>query len=235
VNADKSARLDAALAAIQHKWGVSLVRHLNEIATRQGIASGYIDLDSALPAGVPYGAVTELMGKPTSGMTTLALSILRQAQGGTGYILYVDLDSTFDPRYAALCGIDLERLFLARPETNFEALDIAHDVLASGSHVAIALDLGSHLPEARLLRRVRAALAKSGCIALFLIPHYDASHLVTDRPAALRLLIERVHWLRRGQDVTGLRSKVTILKSQHAQTVRHVEIDIWLETEALHS
>jgi hypothetical protein len=232
MNAEKSARLEAALAAIQHKWGVSLVRPLNELNTQRGMATGYPALDALLtPLGVPYGTVTELLGKPTSGMTTLAYSILRQAQSDGGYVLYIDLDSTFDPRYAALRGVELTRLFLARPETNYQALDIAHDVLASGSEVCILLDLGSAVPNSNRLRRVTSVLAKSGCVVLLLIPA-GAQRREQESPAALRLLIERVKWLKRGRDVIGWRSSITILKSRQHPESNRIEIDIWLEGHA---
>lgn len=228
MDAETSARLDAALAAIQQRWGVSSVRLLGDTSSQQGLTTGFSALDHALaPVGIPYGAVTELVGSPTSGMTSLAYAILHRAQTQGSHVLYIDLQSTFDPTYAARQAVDLSRLFLARPQDNFQALDIAHQVLTRGSRLIIALDFGTQPPALVLLRRLSSTLSKSGCIVLLLLPASRRSN--SDTPSVLRLLVERVAWQRRGQDISGWRAGVTILYRRGAPAGSRVEIDIALD------
>ncbi len=231
MDADKTARLDAALAAIQMRWGAGSVRLLNNLPSPQpGVLTGFATLDTLLaPGGIPRGAVTELLGVPTSGMTTLAYNIAREGQGTGGYIIYIDVDATFDPAYAAACGIALERLLLARPESDFEALGMAYDLLVSGRELLVLLDLGGCSPDARQLRRIHAALSRSGCIVLLLL---NTLRPLAESTAALRLLVQRRTWLWHGAEIGGYGAEVTLLKSRcHAGAV--VSLDFWLDSGAV--
>jgi len=140
----------------------------------------------------------------------------------------VDLDSTFSPDYAVGCGIDLRCLFLARPETELEALDIARDLIQQGSVSVIVLDLGMALPDIHHLRRFAAVLARSGCVVLLLMTLTHAAQpraVLQGSPAALRLFIEREKWLMRQMDIRGYRTCITILGRHHAAG-KQITIDI---------
>jgi len=52
--------------------------------------------------GIPSGRITELLGAPTSGKTTLANIIIANAQRRGSIAAYVDLSQTFDPYYASV-------------------------------------------------------------------------------------------------------------------------------------
>jgi hypothetical protein len=161
-------------------------------------------------------------------MTTLAYKIVAAAQEQRQYAIYVDLDSTFSPDYAVGCGIDLRYLFLARPETELEALDIARDLLTQGSVGVIVLDLGTALPDIHHLRRFAAVLAHTGCVVLLLMTLTHAAQpraVLQGTPAALRLFIEREKWLTRQLDIRGYRTCITILGRHHASG-KQVTIDI---------
>jgi hypothetical protein len=229
LDADKSAKLDQLLNTLQQRWGNAALQPLSHLSSgmeRSGIRTGFAALDQAL-GGIPPGCIVELVGKPTSGMTTLAHKIIQQSQGDAGYAVYVDLESTFDPDYATRCGVNLDRLFLIRPQTEAEALDIARDLLTGSSTGIMILDLGKTQPEPRLLHRLTRSIAKSGYIVLVLVVLLDRGDLkAMSTPATIRLLIERRGWLMQRHDIQGYRAAVTILKSSVPPQNPHIDIDI---------
>src|SRR3954447_1207568 len=78
-----SATLQQIITAIQRRWGVRALRRLGQpgddaIAV---IPTGFADLDHLLGiGGIPRGRITEFLGTPTSGMSTIVLTLLAQAQ-----------------------------------------------------------------------------------------------------------------------------------------------------------
>jgi hypothetical protein len=165
-------------------------------------------------------------------MTTLAYKIIASAQSTSqavpAYGIYIDLGSTFDPDYAERCGMALDRIFVARPETDLQALDITRDLLGSGSVAVIALDMGTIHPEPYHLRRLTTSLTYIGCVVLVMLTIPTNTHVPIHQissPSALRLLIERQGWLERQTDIRGYRARVILLKHKTASG-RQVDIDI---------
>lgn len=230
LDAHKNAQLDALLAHIQQRWGNHIIRQGRPIKmqARPVVSTGFESLDTVLGGGIPAGQTSELLGRPTSGMTTLAYKIIASAQAEHAYGIYIDLDSIFDPDYAGRCGVTLDHIFVAHPDTDMQALNIARDLLSSGSVAVISLDMGALQPDAYRLRRLTTTLAHIGCVVLVMLTlpangRAPIRHISS--PSALRLLIERQRWLQRQTDIRGYRTRVTILKHRTASG-RQVEIDI---------
>jgi hypothetical protein len=229
---DHHVRLDTLLNNIHQRWGSQALRPLRAVSTQRPLVpTGFPALDAMLGGGVPTGQVTELLGRPTSGKTTLAYHILARGQGERAFGIYIDLDRTFDPEYASRCGVCLERLFLIRPDTEPIALDIARELLAGDHAAVIVLDMGHALPDVQQLYRLRAVLQRSGCAVVNLITLPDgADPAVSLRgsPAELRLLATRQSWLRDQAEICGYRVRVAVLKSAQMNG-RTAEIDIALD------
>jgi len=77
-------------------------------------SSGIAELDAVLEGGFPRGSIVELCGSPSSGRTSLALSLLAQATGGQEACAFVDVSDCLDPYSLAAAGVDLERLLWVR-------------------------------------------------------------------------------------------------------------------------
>ena len=108
----KKRRLEAAVQAVQLKWGQQAL-HKGTLPTATSsppsLSTGLPTLDRVLRiGGLPLGHISELIGQPTSGKRTLALHILAQSQRRYP-CLYLDLTRTLDPAYAAACHVDLSR------------------------------------------------------------------------------------------------------------------------------
>ena len=81
---DKDKALDAALSQIEKAFGKGSIMKLgqdNAHADIEAISTGSLGLDLALGiGGMPRGRIVEIYGPESSGKTTLALSVIAQAQ-----------------------------------------------------------------------------------------------------------------------------------------------------------
>lgn len=243
----KKQRLDMAVAAIQRRWGPKALRRWGQgapVVQIPHISTGFPNLDEALgTGGIPRSRITEVLGAPTSGMATLALKVIASAQAQGDIAAYLDLSQTFDPDYAARCGVDLDKLLLARPHTGVEALEILYSLIASRGTGVLVFDSVSHLiaeahgPQAIsiALRRLTGAVAHAPCAPIFLTPlHFGDAASKDNYPggfalphyAAVRLLIEKEEWLRKRRDVQGYRARVTVLKNKLGASGKSVSIAI---------
>lgn len=231
----KRKRLDSAVAAIQQKWGMQALRRGSRGLTAEfpHISTGFPTLNKALAGigGIPRGRLTELLGAPTSGMATLALKIITEAQAAKDVAAYLDLGATFDPDYAARCHVNLSKLLLVRPQNGHEALEIAHSLISSRGIGVLVFDSVAHLladpqgPQklSTALRQLPQALARSPCASIFLTPlqagevsfpeNYPSGfalpHYVT-----VRLLLAKERWLYKGDDVRGYEARVQVIKNK---------------------
>ncbi len=197
-----------------------------------GLSTGFQVLDAVLGVqGIPRGQTTEIVGRLTSGATTLVYKIVAAAQQAKQYALYVDLESSFNPVYAEQCGINPQELFLARPETELNALDIARDLIQQGSVGVIVLDMGESQLNVHDFRRLAGVLSRTGCVVLLLIlvpQSMNSQAVLRSSPAPLRLLVERDGWVEKHQNILGYRSNVLVL-GRHQAVGKRVTIDIALD------
>jgi hypothetical protein len=175
--------------------------------------------------------MTELLGTPTSGMTTLALTLLASAQAEGAITVWVDLSGTFDAAYAAACGVDLAALLLVRPTSASEALETSEALVASGGVGLLVIDALAWLqatPAGRLqlgaaLRRFSHTLAATPCalVALTYLPYPPAvvqslsfRGSVVAQAAALRLHVARAAWDLAQPLAPAGRACVTVLRQR---------------------
>jgi len=146
--------LKQALEHITKVYGKGAIMRLdsNEIASVEGIGTGSLALDIALGGkGVPRGRVTELFGPESSGKTTLALSIISQAQRNSGVAAFVDAEHALDPTWAKRIGVNLEALLVSQPDTGEQALDITEMLVRTNAVDVVAIDsVAALIPEVEL-------------------------------------------------------------------------------------
>jgi recombination protein RecA len=133
--------LGAALGQLHHRYGPGIAGHPDGTPTVVAIPTGSLALDLALGVGgIPKGRITEVYGPEGAGKTTLALSVIANAQqhGGTG--CFIDAEHALDLAWAATSGVDLERLVVCRPEHGEQALQVADLLIRSGSLDALVVD-----------------------------------------------------------------------------------------------
>ncbi len=78
------------------------------------LPTGIAEVDALLEGGLPLGGVTEVIGRASSGRSTLVLSVLAGITRQGAAAAYVDISDALDPLSAAAMGIDLGRLLWVR-------------------------------------------------------------------------------------------------------------------------
>src|SRR5579864_5708510 len=112
-----------------------------EPRTRETLPTGLASLD-ALIDGFPRGAISEIIGKESSGRTTLIHSLLAASTSNFEICAYVDTSDSFDPVSAAAAGVALSQLVWIRCGSNAgNALKAADYLIHAGGFGAIVLGL----------------------------------------------------------------------------------------------
>lgn len=139
----KSAALEAALSSIEKQFGKGAIMSMKEgvIIKVEVIPTGSLALDLALGVGgVPRGRVIEIYGPESSGKTTLALSIIAEAQKKGGNAAFIDAEHALDPEYARKIGVNLDNLLISQPDTGEQALEITETLIRSNALDVIVID-----------------------------------------------------------------------------------------------
>ena len=189
---EKEKALELAIEQIEKQFGKGSVMRLGEASAKlsvEVIPTGSLSLDLALGVGgIPRGRVTEIFGPESSGKSTLAYHIVAQAQIGGGAAAYIDVEHTFDPTYAARCGVKVDDLLISQPDTAEQALEITESLVRSGAVDVVVIDtVAARVPrgeiegdmgdaqvglQARLmsqaLRKLTAAISKSHTATIFI-------------------------------------------------------------------
>jgi recombination protein RecA len=133
--------LHAALGQLHRRFGPGVAECPDGAAPVVAISTGNLALDLAIGVGgVPCGRLTEIYGPDGAGKTTLALSIIAQAQQASGTACFIDTEHALDLAWAATVGVDVERLVLCRPEHGEQALEVADVLVGSGSLDVLVID-----------------------------------------------------------------------------------------------
>ena len=144
--------LDAALGQLRHRFGPGIAGHPDSAAPTAAIPTGSVALDHAIGVGgVPRGRLTEVYGPDGAGKTTLALSVIAQAQQAGGAACFIDAEHALDLAWAETIGVDLARLVLCRPEHGEQALEVAGVLVGSGSLEVLVIDsIAALVPQVEL-------------------------------------------------------------------------------------
>jgi recombination protein RecA len=184
--------LDLALQQIEKQFGKGAIMKLgegNEAPGIETISTGSIGLDLALGVGgVPRGRIIEIYGPESSGKTTLALTIIANAQRGGGAAVFIDAEHALDAGYAQKLGVDIANLHVAQPDTGEEALEICDTLVRSGAVDIVVIDsVAALVPRAEIegemgdshvglqarlmsqaLRKLTGSISKSNTTVIFI-------------------------------------------------------------------
>ncbi len=235
----KVERIEQVVSEIQRKWGIDALRTLGGAQNSSALtvtSTGYSNLDETLGiGGIPRAYMTSVWGVGTSGMTTLAYSVIANAQRSGDVVVFSDLPTTFDQQYAQNYGVDFDRMLLVYPTDWLHALELTRDVIALPCTGLMVFDAGigelpihqhlASLPGA--LERLNTVLHKSRWTLLLLLPLQGA--FFPDTPVALRLITKHVGWLREYSEVCGYRVQISVTKNKFRPVGQTTTIDMYVD------
>ena len=151
---EKDKALEAALSQIERAFGKgSIMRYGQDTKIDiEAISTGSLGIDIALGiGGLPKGRIVEIYGPESSGKTTLALSVIAQAQKKGGTCAFIDAEHALDPSYAKKIGVDINNLLISQPDAGEQALEIADTLVRSGAIDVLVVDsVAALVPKAEL-------------------------------------------------------------------------------------
>lgn len=180
-----------AMEQIEKQYGKGSIMRLGATAARmpvEVIPTGSLALDVALGVGgLPRGRIVEIFGPEASGKTTLALSVIAQAQKAGGTAAFIDVEHALDPTWAKIIGVDLDNLLISQPDTGEQALEITETLIRSGGVDILVIDsVAALVPRAEIegemgeamigvqarlmsqaLRKLAGVISKSKTVAIF--------------------------------------------------------------------
>jgi recombination protein RecA len=149
-----SKQLELAIAQIDRQYGAGSVMKLgsSDFEPWPSVPTGALSLDRILGiGGLPRGRIVEIYGPESSGKSTLALSIVAQAQKLGITCAYVDAEHALDPVYMKAVGVDVDELVFTQPDYGEQALEIVDKLVATGELGVIIIDsVASLIPKAEL-------------------------------------------------------------------------------------
>ncbi|MFN8544193.1 MAG: recombinase RecA [Candidatus Binatia bacterium] len=192
IDVNRERAIDLALGQIEKQFGKGAIMKLGDagFATDvQALPTGSLGLDLALGiGGVPRGRVVEIYGPESSGKTTLALSLVAEAQKRGGLAAFIDAEHALDVSYAKKLGVKIEELLISQPDNGEQALEIADTLVRSGAIDVLVIDsVAALVPRAEIegdmgepqmglqarlmsqaLRKLTGTISKSNTIVVFI-------------------------------------------------------------------
>lgn len=140
---EKQKNLEQAISQLEKQFGKGTVMKLDDETKVDVdvISTGCLVLDKATGiGGVPRGRIVEVYGPESSGKTTLTLHMIAEAQKKGGIAAFIDAEHALDPIYAKKLGVDLTTLYVSQPDNGEQALDVAAELIKSGSIDIVVVD-----------------------------------------------------------------------------------------------
>ena len=127
---------------------LSLVKNLSHLQEEQRFVDEVLLETSGL--ALTRGSIAEIAGEPSSGKTSLSLSLLAKLTAAGEICAVVDSCNSFDPRSAVLAGVELENLLWVKCGGDIEKAFLSADYLVQARGFgAIWLNLNG-LPQQKL-------------------------------------------------------------------------------------
>lgn len=135
--------LQTTIDSITKRFGDGSIMRLGEAHDMfiETIPTGSLSIDIALGVGgLPRGRIIEIYGPESSGKTTFCQHVIAEAQKMGGTCAFIDMEHALDPVYAAVCGVNIDELYVSQPDTGEQALEITEALIRSGTMDVVVVD-----------------------------------------------------------------------------------------------
>jgi recombination protein RecA len=132
----------------------ALVKLGDKVGTKlPSISTGLPTFDYGVvgTGGIPKGRIIEVFGPESAGKTSFTLHIIAECQKAGGIAAFIDAEHSLDPSWAAVLGVNVDKLVVSQPDSGEQALDTVDELVESQAVDLIVVDSVSALvPEAEL-------------------------------------------------------------------------------------
>lgn len=137
------------LSKIRANYGKGSVISATSLRQPWRIPTGIFTFDLATMGGIPHNRISMFHGPKHSGKSTAALRCVAGAQVSmpNQTPVFVDVEGTLDPVWAAKIGIDMDRLIVVQPDTGEQAVDMVVALIHARETSLVVVDsLAALLP-----------------------------------------------------------------------------------------
>jgi recombination protein RecA len=258
-NGKSKIALDLTLADIRRRFGETAIITMGETVPSPiaAISTGFAELDRAMGVGgLPRGRISDIYGPESSGKTTVCLTTIAQAQTQGGMAAFIDTEHALDIQWAVKLGVDLDRLYIAQPDTGEQALEITEAMVRTGVDVVVIDSAASLTPRAEIegemgdnhaglqsrlmsqaLRKLAGPVNKNNTVLIFTNQlRYKHEIVYSEIPTggmALRfhtsvsIDLRRIRAIKSAGEVIGSRIRATVKKNKVAPPFRAAEFDLY--------
>lgn len=153
---DRNQILNDVLSSISKELGpqenIARYKDLNNMYV-ETLSSGSLGVDIILNGGFPKGRINQIVGKASSGKSTMALSMIAALQRDKpdAVIVYIDAEQAVDPKYARQLGVQLDDIVFYQPSSGDDGYNAAYKLIQSGIVDLLIIDsIPAMIPKASM-------------------------------------------------------------------------------------
>jgi recombination protein RecA len=126
--------------AKKHGEGIGGFGNTLDLTSR--LPTGIFALDLCIGGGLPMGRIIVIYGRESSGKTTLALKAVAMHQTifPDRVCTFLDMENSLDAKWATTLGVDVDKLYVLRPDFAEQTVDLMKDLLLADDCGVVVLD-----------------------------------------------------------------------------------------------
>lgn len=134
--------LKSLLVDLQKEYGDSVGSFGGALQDATRVPTGMFELDMSLGGGFPRGKCSIIYGPESSSKTNLALLAIANHQKIWPELtcVFVDVEGSFDPKWATLLGVDCSKLVVIKPGYAEQVVDIVESILYTDDCGIVVID-----------------------------------------------------------------------------------------------
>ncbi|MGK2912766.1 MAG: recombinase RecA [Candidatus Carsonella ruddii] len=229
--------------------------NFNHLKKIECLSTGSLNINNILGiGGLPYGRIIEIFGQESSGKTTLAISIIKEAQKVGDICAYIDVENSIDINYLENLGINLKKILIFQPNNGEDVFEICYKLINTKIINVIIIDsiaaiisnneflynesIGGH---ARLiskgLKKIISVIRKNNVLFVLInqvrtkINNFFCKEISTGGNSvkfysSIRIELKKIGFLKSKNNIIGQEVKVVILKNKLSKPYRETRIQI---------
>ena len=165
-------------------------------------------LTKALGGGIRRGTVTTIYGNPSAGKSMLAMQSIGLWQKEGLVCGYIDVERTFDPKFAAKLGVNVDELVLSGSKSGARVTNTATDWLEKDIDVIVIDSVSDILPE--------VFVDKDGTVK-----DAEDTKQIGAHAKAITSMINSIHYANNNTAVILLSQTTTKIENTYVQQIPH--------------